>query len=157
MIEVLIAAIVLSIGLLGIAGLQAQSLRKNQSALMRSQASILAYDMADRMRANMPAVNAGAYHLPVAATNADCTTTTGCTPAQLAQHGAAEWNAEISQSLPGGEGVVCLDSDPLSAAGTSAANSDCDNAGSIYAIKIWWDDDRDSATPNQRFVTSFQP
>ncbi len=52
LIEVLIAMLVLAVGLLGLAGLQATSLRNNQSAYNRSQATQLAYDLADRMRAN---------------------------------------------------------------------------------------------------------
>ena len=52
LIEVLIAMIVLAVGLLGLAGLQATSLRNNQSAYNRIKATQLAYDIADRMRAN---------------------------------------------------------------------------------------------------------
>ena len=52
LIEVLIAMIILAVGLLGLAGLQATSLRNNQSAYNRSVATQLAYDIADRMRAN---------------------------------------------------------------------------------------------------------
>jgi len=52
LIEALIAVVILAIGLLGIAGLQATNLKNNQSAYNRSQATLLAYDMADRIRAN---------------------------------------------------------------------------------------------------------
>jgi type IV pilus assembly protein PilV len=52
LLEVLVAVLVLSIGLLGLAGLQAASLRNNHSGYLRSQATILAYDYIDRMRAN---------------------------------------------------------------------------------------------------------
>ena len=57
LIEVLVALIIVSIGLLGLAGLQATSVRFNQQAYLRSQAVQQAYDMADRIRAN--AVAAG--------------------------------------------------------------------------------------------------
>ena len=57
--EVLIAMIVLAIGLLGLAALQAQGLRFNQDAYIRSQATTLAYDIIDRMRANRD--NVAAY------------------------------------------------------------------------------------------------
>ena len=53
MLEVLIAIIIFSFGLLGLAGLQLVSLANNLSANSRSTATALAYDMADRMRANM--------------------------------------------------------------------------------------------------------
>ena len=52
LIEVLVAMLVLSIGLLGLAGMQMTALKSNQSAYYRSQATVLAYDIIDRMRAN---------------------------------------------------------------------------------------------------------
>ena len=52
LIEVLITVIILSIGLLGVAALQARSLQENQSAVLRTQANILAYDILERMRSN---------------------------------------------------------------------------------------------------------
>jgi type IV pilus assembly protein PilV len=52
LVEALIALVVLSIGLLGVAALQLSSLRTNGSAAMRSQATMLAYEIVDRMRAN---------------------------------------------------------------------------------------------------------
>ena len=68
LLEVLVAVLVLAIGLLGLAGLQATSLRVNQSASMRSQATNLAYDMADRIRANRGAALAGSYDSQALAT-----------------------------------------------------------------------------------------
>ncbi len=52
LIEVLIALLVLAIGLLGLAALQAQGLRFNYDAYVRTQATNLAYDIVDRMRTN---------------------------------------------------------------------------------------------------------
>lgn len=52
LLEVLIALVVLSVGLLGLAALQATGLRSSSSALQRNQAVLFASDMADRMRAN---------------------------------------------------------------------------------------------------------
>ncbi len=51
LIEVLVAVVVLSIGLLGLAGLQTTGLRNNQSAYYASQAAIYANDIFERMRA----------------------------------------------------------------------------------------------------------
>ena len=53
LIEVLIAMLVLAVGLLGLAGMQATGIRNNLSAYNRSLATQLAYDMADRMRSNV--------------------------------------------------------------------------------------------------------
>ncbi len=62
LLEVLIALLVLSIGLLGLAGLQGTGLRYNHSAYLRSQATFQTYDMADRMRANLRGVQQGDYN-----------------------------------------------------------------------------------------------
>ena len=108
---------------------------------MRSQVTALAYDLADRMRANIPGSNANAYNPANAAATSSCATQTGCSPQQLAQNDIAEWNAAISTYLPMGQGWVCLDSTPND--GTSALNPQCDGAGTQFTIKIWWDDNRD--------------
>ncbi len=140
MIEVLVTMVILSIGLLGLTGLQLTSLRAAQVAQYRTQVTWLAYDMADRMRANVAGVTAGAYDNPDPVEFAVCLSIDGCTPAQMAQHDAFEWNEAIAAALPQGTGVVCLDSTPDD--GTPAAPA-CDGGGTTYAIKIWWDDDRD--------------
>jgi type IV pilus assembly protein PilV len=54
LVEVLVTVVVISIGLLGIAGLQAVSVRDTQSSVVRSQATALADFILDRMRANRP-------------------------------------------------------------------------------------------------------
>lgn len=61
LIEVLVAMLILSIGLLGMAGLQSLSFKMNQSAHLSSQATFLSYDMIDRMRANRKVAFAGGY------------------------------------------------------------------------------------------------
>jgi type IV pilus assembly protein PilV len=121
--EVLVAVVILSIGLLGLAGLQVTGQRNNHSAYLRSQAVFLAYDMMDRMRANMRGVTAGDYN-SISGIPADpgCVTT-GCTPAQLAQYDAYEWNTLMAQQLPSGQGTVAA-------------------AGTLYTITVMWDDDR---------------
>ena len=143
LVEVLVSALLLSIGLVGLAGLQAASLVNNQSSFMRSQATALAYDLADRMRSNVPGANAGAYDPANAAITASCKTASGCTTQQMAEHDIAEWNAAINTDLPMGQGWVCIDSTPND--GASAANPQCDGNGTQFTIKIWWDDNRDGA------------
>lgn len=63
LIEVLIAALILAIGLLGIAAMQAVTLRNSQSAFDRTQAVVLSYSMFDAMRANATAARANGYSL----------------------------------------------------------------------------------------------
>ena len=58
LLEVMVAIVVLSLGLLGLAGLQAASLRNNQAAYYRGIATQQTYDMADRIRANLAGARA---------------------------------------------------------------------------------------------------
>lgn len=78
LLEVLIAVLVLAVGLLGVAALQAGALRNNQSSYERSEAVIQSYAMFDVLRANRAAAIAGNYNLnqwtctaPAAGTRAD--------------------------------------------------------------------------------------
>lgn len=163
MLEVLISMVIIAFGLLGVAGLQAFALKNNQSANLRSAATMLSGDIADRMRANPNAAafdgsynqpTLGAYTTAVAACG-----TTGCTATELAQNDLFEWQQRIAATLPGGFGIVCVDSTPHD--GLTAATPDCNNTGTTnYVVKIWWTDDRtrsgDVARP-QRFATTINP
>lgn len=98
LLEVLIALIVLSIGLIGMAGLIVQGQKFNRYALNRSQASFLAYDMADRIRANTD--GAPAYDVdttPDPERKTACTDTeNGCSSTDMAENDLFEWNRQIS-------------------------------------------------------------
>jgi type IV pilus assembly protein PilV len=166
LIEVLITVLILSIGLLGLAGLQVSSMKSNHSSYLRSQATILAYDIIDRMRANPNAVTATVtnYVNKAAATPsavAACTSVAGtCTVANMADTDVNEWRAALAAQLPGGVGVICLDQadqDDGTGPGPNAADHGCDDLGTVYAIKIWWTDERDNAGTLKRFVTSYAP
>jgi type IV pilus assembly protein PilV len=63
MIEVLVAVLILAIGLLGVAALQATALRNSQSAMERSQGVVHAYAVFDSMRANPVAARGGDYNV----------------------------------------------------------------------------------------------
>ena len=153
LLEVLIAVVVISFGLLGLAGLQLTSMKNNHSAYFRSIATQQAYDMADRIRSNFAGIAAGNYsHVSGTPGDPGCIAT-GCTPAQLAQYDIDQWNTDNAALLPSGAGVVCIDSTPN--AGTPGADG-CDGIGAIYAVKVWWDDEKNPANP-KRFVTSFMP
>lgn len=144
LIEVLIAMLVLAVGLLGLAGLQATSLRNNQSAYNRSQATLLTYDMADRIRANLADANNLANSAYVASATAalqsTCNSSPGCTPALMAQNDRALWNANIISALgPLGTGSVTVD-------GTTR----------VFTITINWTENRDENNDNIPDVTSFR-
>lgn len=155
LIEILISVVVLAIGLLGMAALQMNGLRNNQSAYFRAQATLLAYDMADRMRTNIvearDAASGGTYNNGASTAN-NCATGP-CTTAQMTGYDFFQWNAELAAQLPSGTGRVCIDGTPND--GTFASTA-CDGVGTVYAIKVWWDDNRSGAA-DQRFVMSFQP
>ena len=65
LVEILVALLILSIGLLGLAALQTTSLKFNTDSYMRTQATYFVYDIIDRMRANSDSVVAGGtYDVP---------------------------------------------------------------------------------------------
>jgi len=175
LVEILITVLILSIGLLGLAGLQVRSMKSNHSSYLRSQATIMAYDIIDRMRANPKAVTDTAYVANAAytvtpptttppnpyysvdgtAATGSCTTTGGCTTTQMAKTDITQWRVALATQLPGGVGVICLDSSPDD--GNTLATPQCSNSGTVYAIKIWWNDERDNAGTLKRFVTRYAP
>ncbi|MBT9568327.1 MAG: type IV pilus modification protein PilV [Thiobacillus sp.] len=105
LLEILVAMVVLSIGLLGLAGLMTTSMRDNLSASHRTQATWMAYDMIDRMRANRVGAIAGSYTMPLGAAAA-CTVAApaGTLPAQ----DIAAWKSQLACVLPAGTGSVAV-------------------------------------------------
>ena len=106
LIEVLVAIVILSIGLLGIAGLQLTGLRYTHNANLVYQAALQANDIADRIRANSVAMDNGAYN-NISGTGLDpgCILT-NCSPNQIAATDQFEWNTSNAQLLPSGVGTV---------------------------------------------------
>jgi type IV pilus assembly protein PilV len=95
LVEVLVALVVLSIGLLGIASLQLSSLRWNHGASKRSQATLLAYDILDRMRANTAAAKNNEY--------------SGGTSGTVATADLNMWRSNIAATMgAGATGTVAL-------------------------------------------------
>ena len=106
LLEVLVALLILSIGLLGLAALQTTSLQFNTGSYFRTQATFLAYDILDRMRANPAGVTAGNYDIATtsaAATAKGYTTTcsSNCSSADLAKYDLKEWYNRMEALLPG--------------------------------------------------------
>jgi type IV pilus assembly protein PilV len=162
MLEVLIAIVVIAFGLLGLAGLQAFALQNNINATQRTASIRLANDMIDRMKANYVGVVNNNYDLPAstdyATQVASCISVGGCTSVQMAQNDAFDWAQSVAATLPGGLGIVCLDSTPND--GTSNTASQCDNLGVRYVVKLWWVDDRSQANLAgnlRRLVVPFNP
>ncbi|PPI78975.1 type IV pilus modification protein PilV [Marinobacter flavimaris] len=135
MIEILVTLFILAIGLLGLAGLLFEGMRNNQGSYLRTQASILAYDMADRMRANSAEAQGGSYGGFSTATIQSTTLpactgqTAGCTPSDQVTVDQVEWTLQVQGTggdmamLPGGVGTIAHDA-----------------TSGIYTVTIQWDE-----------------
>ncbi|MBL1278547.1 MAG: type IV pilus modification protein PilV [Ectothiorhodospiraceae bacterium] len=131
LIEVLVTLVILAIGLLGLAGLQAASLQHNNSAYQRSQATFLAYEMLDRMRSNPQGLEADVYNaIDTGSLPGDpgCISSS-CTPADLASTDTEEWATNLAAALPSGRGIIT---------GTAA--------NAPFTVTVMWDDERTGAT-----------
>lgn len=109
LVEILVALLVLSIGLLGLAGLQTTSLKFNTSAYYRTQATALAYDLADRMRANRQAALANAYNVGFQDPPPSCGAVAG--GATVAQQDLAAWRNALACRIPQSTGSVTRNGD----------------------------------------------
>ncbi len=141
MIENLIALLVISIGLLGLAGLQASTLRNATDATYRATAVQQAKDMVNRIIVNTAGVTAGNYSAippapPSPATFCDAAT---CTAAQLAVFDAWEWNTANTNMLPGGGGTVV--GIPLAIPSPNPSL-----VSTLFTVTVRWDADRSGAT-----------
>jgi type IV pilus assembly protein PilV len=137
LIEMLIALLVLSFGLLGVAGLQAHSLKNNQSAYLRTQANILAYEITDRMRANRNAALDGAYNYQADDIEDPDPDVDPCTGTRACDDLTA-WNANLEQFLPAAAGAV-----------------ECNVvAPAVCRVTVEWDDTRGSSSVPARIMVS---
>ena len=122
LLEVMIALVIFSIGLLGLAGLQGLSVQNNQVSYSRTVANQLAYDMADRIRNNKTANYAGG--IPAGAPTSCITSSAFCSPNDLAQYDLYEWDQTLkdkNNNLSGVEGSVTVN-------------------GAGYLVAIGWDE-----------------
>lgn len=134
LIEVLVALVVLSVGLLGLAALQQNAVRFNHDAYLRSQATVLAYDMADRMRGNRRAALDGDYDSDFADPAPACNSAVAAGTVVAEDIGA--WRRALSCALPDGNGQI-----------------DWDGASEILTISVRWDASRgDVADAEEEFV-----
>jgi len=124
MIEVLVAVVIISLGLLGMAGLQASGMRTSQSAFYRAQAAQFTNDMAERMRANLG--DARNYTLAMSAS-----APTGIT---VRDRDRADWLARLA-TLPAGAGSIAVDL-----------------ANNTVTIAVQWDDSRAGGAANANYT-----
>ncbi len=138
MIEVLVAFIIFSFGMLGLAGLQTRLLTYGQSSLLRSQATALTDDVMDRMRVDRQNAIAGSWDTSL--DDAGDSITTGASPYQF---DLRDWKLEVERLLPQGQASIVMD----------AANEN------TITVIIRWNDSRGTDTTNEEdgfeeFVTS---
>lgn len=107
LVEVLIALIIMSVGMLGIAGLYVQSMQAGRTSLFSHHAVTLAGDVADRIRANPTA--GLAYAAPVGANNNCVGGGTDCNVAEMAANDIDIWQTEADNVLPNGQVTVVYD------------------------------------------------
>lgn len=159
LIEVLVAVLLLSFGIVGLAGLQFNGSKFNHSAYLRSQAVSLAYDLTDRVRSNLNACQSGgacAYVTPLA-TTFDGTAAQACgLPVALVADANAmaavdvnQWKSCVETALPDGQGQSVL---------LAAADDYDDQCGVNYpaagrevlVVEVNWADGRLQAGANPR-------
>lgn len=150
LLEVLIAIVVLTFGLLGVAGLMLATVQNSTVAAQRTTATFLAQDMVERVRQNINATKPLAadgttvqpvYYVNSRGVSVNCYSSgaaSGCSTRDgVANQDLFNWLAQVSSSLPGGEGIVCRDITPDD--GSSFDDSGCDgNAASPWVIKVFW-------------------
>lgn len=110
MIELLVAVLVMGIGVLGITGLQMVSLQNNRDALLRAEATQLAYDMMDRIRANPLGTPPGTPYAGVdigdaPAGGADCVNN-ACAANNMVAFDTSVWKCQLGDWH---ENSVCVD------------------------------------------------
>jgi type IV pilus assembly protein PilV len=148
LVEVLVSIVVLSFGLLGMAGMQAASLQANREARLQSSATVLARELAEKIRGNKiigiltAAANPylGSFNsVPLAATTpAYCLSVgaTACASATaIANAEMTEWLARVDAELPGARVDVCYDSAPFDASGLPRWAC---AGGGVIVVKIGW-------------------
>jgi type IV pilus assembly protein PilV len=115
LVEVLVAMFVVAMGILALAGLLQASTRYSKMSELRSTATLLANDIADRIRANPVGAQLGAggydrtertFPGAPAAPHAACTSEAPCGPADLARADIADWTARLRATLPKGSAWV---------------------------------------------------
>lgn len=169
MIEVLVLVIIMSIGLLGIAGLQVAGLKQTAQSGTQTQAMFLAEDIIARIRSNRVAVLNDTTVIPgdytkksgsvfPTAADADCAKSTGCTMDKMAKTDLFNWSQIIQNSLPTSattlkdDTYICLDSNPDD-------TNDCDEKGSTFVVQIGWNQTSttDASATVQTYRTYFEP
>lgn len=133
MLEILVTLVILALGLLGTAALQAQSMRTVQGGQFRSQAVLLAADIGERMEGNKAGAIGGAYVLAAGEIKSGSRDCAGepCNSDDLALFDLETWQNNVSDALPGASWEITR---------TVVGNP------SVYTIAVSWVDRRTDTT-----------
>jgi type IV pilus assembly protein PilV len=141
LIEVLVTILIVSFGLLGVAGIIVNALKDSHSSYGRSQASWLALDIIDRMRANRSAAQTAGTSPYALAINA---ATPAASTTSVAQNDLYAWRTALASALPAGTGSVAI----TSISGTKIFT---------VTVTVRWDDSRaQGGSSTQTFSTQTQ-
>ncbi len=149
LMEVLVALAVLSIGLLGMAGMQLFSLKSSHDAYLRTQATLFAYDMIDKVRANRSQALLGSYdstlgsiqNAPTNCQSADCSAT------DLATFDLTEWKCALGSYAGNTACGGALAMTPILPNGDGQVTRN----GNVFTVTIRWNQ-RNNPTPEEVMV-----
>lgn len=157
LLEALIALLVLTIGLLGAAGMLVTSVRNSHNSYLRSQASFVVDSLVERMRANPVGIWQLNYNAVLNGSTSEATCSAGCAPAQLAAYDLFVTDQQLVQHLPGGQLQIACNvagGAPMSSVGVPPVNGSCQ-------ITVQWNEQRDvdaaGAPAAQVFQVVVQP
>lgn len=149
LVEVLVAILILSLGLLGMVGMQALALQANRDASRQSLATALAGELAELIRGNREAGLLGSsspylghFNSPLKfPAPSDCLNVVAggsCADAVALAHAQmTDWLARMERELPGARVEVCLDAAPFDADGMPQWNCTA-GVGAMTIIKLGW-------------------
>jgi len=168
LLEVLIAIVIFSFGMLAMAGVLVLSVRVNQSAYLRTQAVFLAQSIADRMRANSSwALWTNLYNgswssaQAGAATCQPSGTPASCAFGAIATRDIAVWTAQVARFLPNPtESIACTPSAGASANVPSSSYEMLPPFSGLCTVIISWSEtplDKGGSATQQTFAWTFQP
>jgi type IV pilus assembly protein PilV len=167
LIEVLVAVLIFSVGLIGLAGLLIVSTRSNQEAFVRTQVTFLAGSMADRMRANPVGLWSKAYDASYPTTMTKipaCDSSNACGPADLASRDQAIWSSQLKTFLPGlGPTSIACDTSGAGYDATTVVNMRPPYGGRCTMTITWAErgygttDDKVDSGSLQSFTWVFEP
>jgi type IV pilus assembly protein PilV len=140
LLEVMIAILILSFGLLGMIGLIINSFKLTSSSNFRTVAAQQAYSIADTVRSDILLL--AKFQDPSGTALADCLKEAGCTKDDMHLHEVAMWSARLASMLPQGRGTICSDATPNDG---DPGNWECDAPVAApgvpsgpFVVKVCW-------------------